>query len=93
MRKYLTFILAIFIFVIIHEGIHAIIAMTFEEYQAFRVHPFGLEVIFKTPVAEREGIKWGFISGMSNVVTLLLGYLMFLFRLKIAGLQSSFLRS
>lgn len=93
MRKYLTFILAIFIFVIIHEGIHAIIAMTFEEYQAFRVHPYGLEVIFKTPVAEREGIKWGFISGMSNVVTLLLGYLMFLFRLKIAGLQGSFLRA
>lgn len=91
MRKYLTFILAIIIFAIIHEGTHALIAMAFEEYQAFQVHPYGLEVIFKTPVAEREGIKWGFISGMSNVVTLLLGYLMFLFRVKIVRLRSSIL--
>jgi hypothetical protein len=91
MRKYLTFILAIIIFAIIHEGTHALIAMAFEEYQAFQVHPYGLEVIFKTPVAEREGIKWGFISGMSNVITLLLGYLMFFFRVKIAHLRSSFL--
>lgn len=92
MRKYLTFILATIIFAIIHEGTHAFIAMVFEEYQAFQVHPYGLEVIFKTSVAERQGIKWGFISGMSNVVTLLLGYLMFLFRVKIARLlRSSFL--
>ena len=91
MRKYLTFILAIIIFAIIHEGTHALIAMAFDEYQAFQVHPYGLEVIFKTPVAEREGIKWGFISGMSNVVTLLLGYLMFLFRVKIARLRGSLL--
>ncbi len=91
MRKYLTFILAVIIFAIIHEGTHALIAMAFEECQAFQVHPYGLEVIFKTPVAEREGIKWGFISGMSNMVTLLLGYLMFLFRVKIARLRSSFL--
>jgi hypothetical protein len=91
MRKYLTLILAIIIISIIHESTHALIAMTFDEYQVFQVHPYGLEVIFKTPVAEREGIQWGFISGMSNVVTLLMGYLMFLFRVKIARLRSSFL--
>jgi len=98
MRKYLTLItliLAIIIISIIHESIHesthALIAMAFDEYQVFQVHPYGLEVIFKTPVAEREGIQWGFISGMSNVVTLLMGYLLFLFRVKIARLQSSFL--
>ncbi|MGB4729844.1 MAG: hypothetical protein WBI42_03545 [Candidatus Hydrothermia bacterium] len=91
MRKWLAFILSIIIFAIIHEGCHALIAMAFGEYQAFQVHPYGLEVIFKTPVAEREGIKWGFISGTSDVITLLLGYLMFLFRVKIANLRSSFL--
>lgn len=93
MRKYLTFILAIIIFAIIHEGVHALFAMVFEEYQAFQIHPYGFEVIFKTPVTEREGVKWGFISGMSNLVTLLFGYLMFFFRAKIAGLQNAFLRS
>jgi len=90
-KKYLIFILAVIIFAIIHEGTHALIAAAFDEYQSFQVKPYGLEVIFKTPVAEREGIKWGFISGMSNMVTLLLGYLMFLFRLKIARLRSSFI--
>ncbi len=89
MKKYLTLILAVIIFAIIHEGTHAIIAMAFEEYQTFQVHPYGLEVIFKTPVTERKGIKWGFISGMSNVVTLLFGYLMFSLRAKITRLQSS----
>jgi hypothetical protein len=91
MKKWSTFILAIIIFAIIHEGVHAIIAIAFGEYQSFQIHPYGLEVIFKTPVAEREGIKWGFISGMSNVITLLLGYLMFSFRVKIAHLRNSFL--
>ncbi len=91
MSKYLTLILAIIFFAIIHEGTHALMAMSFDEYQSFKVHPYGLEVIFKTPVAEREGIKWGFISGMSNLITIVLGYSIFLFRLKIVRLQSSFL--
>lgn len=91
MKKYLTFILAVIIVAIIHESTHALIAMALDEYQAFQVHLYGLEVIYKTPIAEREGIKWGFISGMSNVVTLLLGYLMLLFRVKMARLRSSFL--
>lgn len=91
MKKYITLILAIIIFAIIHEGTHALIAILFDEYRAFQVHPYGLEVIFKTPVVEREGIKWGFISGISNVVTLLSGYLMFTFRLKLAHLRNSFL--
>ncbi len=91
MKKWLFFLLSIIIFAFIHEGCHALIAMLFREYRAFVVHPYGFEVIFKTPVPEREGIEWGFISGVSNVITLLLGYLMFSFREKIAGLQSSFL--
>jgi len=86
----LALILAIIIVTIIHEGTHALVAILFNEYQTFQVHPYGLEVIFKTHVAERKGIKWGLISGMSNMVTLLLGYFMFLFRVKIARLQNSF---
>jgi hypothetical protein len=91
MKKYLTLILAIIIFAVVHEGAHALVAWKFAEYQTFRVHPYGLEVVFKTPVAEREGVKWGFISATSNVLTLLLGYLMFFFRVKMARLRSSFL--
>lgn len=92
-KKYLVLITTIVIFAFVHEGIHALLAMVFDEYQSFRVHPYGLEIIYKTPVAEREGIKWGFISGMSNVSTLFFGYCLFLFRAKVGSLQSRFLRN
>jgi len=88
MRKYLYFVLALIMFIIIHEGTHALVAVAFDEYQTFVIHPYGMEVILKTPVVEREGIKWGFISGMSNVVTLLLGYILFLFRTKIKTVRN-----
>ncbi len=89
----LNLVLALIIFAIIHEGTHALVAVAFDEYQTFAIHPYGLEVIFKTPVAEREGIKWGFISGMSNVVTLLLGYLLFLFRTKMKPVRNHIIKA
>jgi len=92
MKKYFTFFLALIIFCLVHEGTHALIATAFGEYQAFHVRPYGLEVEFKTPVTEREGIKWGFISGTSNVFTIILGYLMFLARNSATNLRSPFLR-
>jgi hypothetical protein len=92
-NKYLVLITAIVVFAFVHEGIHALLAMIFGEYQSFRVHPYGLEVIYKTVVAEREGIKWGFISGISNISTLFLGYCLFLIRTKAGSLQSRFLRN
>lgn len=80
MRKYFPLILAIIIFVIIHEGTHAVIASIFNEYQAFRVHFYGFEVVYNTSVADRTGIEWGYISGLSNVVTLIIGYILFIYR-------------
>jgi hypothetical protein len=91
-KQYLVLIYAIVIYAFVHEGIHVLVAMIFDEYQSFRVHPYGLEVLYNTDVAEREGIKWGFISGMSNVSTLFLGYSLFLFRAKIEALRNHFLR-
>jgi hypothetical protein len=91
MRKYSTLILAVIIVALIHEGSHALIASLYGEYETFLIHPYGLEVVFQTPVAEREGIKWGLISGTSNVVTISLGYLLFLLRSKIARSQSQFI--
>ena len=92
-KKYLVLISAIVVFAFVHEGIHALLAIIFSEYQSFRVHPYGLEVIYNTVVAEREGIKWGFISGISNVSTLFFGYCFFLFRAKAESLRSRFLRN
>ncbi len=92
MRRYLPLIVALLVFIIIHEGLHALTAAIFNEYRAFRVHLYGLEVIFKTPVAERTGMEWGFISGVSNAVTLLIGYILFACRKGLSEVTNIFLR-
>lgn len=93
MKKWLAFMLAVVIFFAVHEGAHALVATFYDEYEAFHVRPIGLEVIFRTPVDERAGIQWAFISGVSNVVTLLLGYILLMLSQRFNSLQSVFLRA
>jgi len=93
MKKYLTLILSLVIIAIIHEGLHAVIANAYSEYGGFRVRPYGLEVIYNTPVEERAGIRWGFISGASNIATVMLGYLLFAFRSRLVRHQNDFIRA
>jgi len=93
MKKWLAFLLAVVIFFTIHEGLHALIAGIYGEYEAFIVKPLGFEVIFRTPVVERTGIKWAFISGISNLTTLLLGYLLLILGQKIARFQGVLLKA
>jgi len=71
-KKLLTFLVAFLVVVLVHEGAHALVAAAYGELAAFQVHPYGFEVILKTPVAQRQGIEWGLISGVSNVITVLL---------------------
>lgn len=80
MYNIIVFIIAYFIFVIVHESMHILIAIPFNEYQSFVYKLIGPEVIYKTPIAEREGLKWCFISGIPNIVTLIIGYILFYFR-------------
>lgn len=90
MKKYLPFVVAVIIYIFVHEGLHALVALPFKEFEAFRVHFYGFEVIFKTPVTEREGLHWGYISGVSNAVTLAIGYIFFISREKLARIKNSF---
>ena len=79
---------------LIHEGSHAFIALLFNEYDTIKIHWYGPEVLFVTPVSERtSGIKWFFISGFSNLITLLFGYVLFTFKVRIKNLKFSSLRS
>jgi len=73
----------------IHEGTHALVALLFDEYQVFHLVPLGFEVVYKTPVEMRDGISWGWIAGMSNLLTLMIGYVLFLIRkqLKSSGIK------
>jgi len=90
-KKLLTFLIAFLIVILVHEGAHALVAAAYGELAAFQVHPYGFEVIFKTPIAQRQGIEWGFISGASNVITVLLGYLLLFFVKPIANMKNSFM--
>ena len=93
MKRIFFLLLAVIVFAVIHEGLHALIAIPFGEYQDILVKPYGLEVIFVTPPEERSGIQWFFISGVSNVATILLGYILLFQRERIARMSNSFLRS
>lgn len=93
MRKYIFLVLALLTFTAIHEGAHVAVGYAYGEFKSLQILPYGVEVIFKTPVEQRAGIQWGFISGSANVVTLALGYLFLLTREKIAALKSNSWRS
>ena len=93
MKKWLAFMLAVLIFAAVHEGAHALVAAFFRELKAFQVRPYGLEVIFRTPTDERVGFQWAFISGTSNVLTLLLGYALLLLGQNCNRFQSPFLKA
>ena len=93
MKKWFAFIAAVVFFFFVHEGLHALTASFFGEYQAFHVRPLGLEVTFKTPVAERTGWHWALISGASSLATILLGYLLLGFGKRIHQLDNSTLKA
>jgi len=88
MRKWLTFLLALVLLAFLHEGTHALVAGFFGEYDAFHVHPYGFEVTFNTPVEQRAGMQWAWISGMSNAVTILLGYVLLTLRKPLGSLRN-----
>mgnify|MGYP001321727963 CR=1 FL=1 len=93
MRKYIILVIAVLTFIVLHEGAHLAVGYAYGEFESLRILPYGVEVIFKTPVEQRSGIQWGFISGSANALTLSLGYLFFLIRGKMASLNNNFWRN
>jgi len=78
-------LIAILLFAAIHEGSHAVTAHFFGEFSAFHVRPYGFEVTYLTPVAERSGWPWAVMSGVSNLLTILIGTALFAARKRIAS--------
>lgn len=93
MKRWLAFLLAVVIFIAVHEGAHALTATIYDEYEAFHVRPIGLEVTFRTPVDQRQGVRWALISGTSNLLTLWMGYLLLFFGRRFARSRSMFLKA
>lgn len=92
MRTMFLFLLALAVFTVVHESTHALASLSFGEYRAFHVRPYGLEVEFKTPIPDRVGIKWAIISGASNILTCSLGYLLLMRRRQLCHTASRTLR-
>jgi hypothetical protein len=88
MKNWLAFLFAVVIFITMHEGIHALMATLYGEYEALIIKAIGFpEVQYTTPVEERSGVHWIFISGTSNLATILVGYLLLLIGDKLARLR------
>lgn len=93
MKKLLIIFIAVLLFALVHEGLHALVAVAYGEFDAFHIRPFGLEVTVRTPTEQRQGFMWAIFSGLPNLVTSLIGYLLFAGRRGLASLSNSFLRS
>lgn len=93
MKRWGLFLIAILILALLHEGLHALMALIFAEYEAFLVKLIGFEVVYKTPLAQRQGLHWALISGAGNLGTLISGYLLLLWAPALARSQSQALKA
>lgn len=90
--RYLPGAMALTAFLVVHEGLHALLGLVWGETVGFAPHLWGFEVLFRTSVAERAGLRWAVISGLPNVVTVAIGYVLFASRVRLRGLQGGFAR-
>lgn len=76
-RKYLYCLSAGLTYMIIHEGIHIVIAKSLGVYEGIKVLPIGIEVAITQPLTI-HGIKLALFSGLSSIITVVIGYALFL---------------
>lgn len=93
MKKWLAFLLAVLVLTIIHEGIHVLLATYFGEYKSAHLIPIGIEIRYKTASDERSGIEWTLISGISNLVTLFMGYWLLILGKRFARVRNGFFKA
>ncbi|MGI6648964.1 MAG: hypothetical protein ACOX5W_07880 [Bacillota bacterium] len=86
LRRYLYFVLAGITYLVIHEGVHIIQAQLFGIYEGIRLLPLGIEVMVTQPLSI-GGVKLAAFSGLSSVVTVLIGYILFALSPKILKLN------
>lgn len=86
LRKYLYSLLAGVTYLIIHEGVHIIQAQIFDIYEGIRILPLGVEVLITQPLTIR-GLKLAAFSGLSSIVTVFIGYILFILSPRILQLK------
>ncbi|MGI6492935.1 MAG: hypothetical protein GX949_00695 [Peptococcaceae bacterium] len=91
-RKYLYIILAGITYLVVHEGVHIIQALLWGIYKGIKVLPLGIEVEIIQPLTI-GGLRLAAFSGLSSVVTILIGYLLFLLTPKIIRLNKQYIKN
>jgi len=81
MKNWLYFLIVVFIYFTVHEGTHALVSLIKGEFNSVVIHWYGPEVIYNTAVDDRlPGIKWALIAGLSGIVTISTGYILYFLR-------------
>ncbi|MGI6318783.1 MAG: hypothetical protein ACOX1J_08710 [Dethiobacteria bacterium] len=86
LRRYFYFILAGITYLIIHEGVHIVQAKILGIYKGVRLLPLGIEVLIVQPLTI-EGFTLAAFSGLSSLVTVVTGYILFIFSPRILKLK------
>jgi hypothetical protein len=91
-RKYLYFIFAGIMYLIIHEGVHIVLAKIFGIYEGIRILPLGIEVKITQPLTI-GGVKLAAFSGLSSIVTILIGYILLILSRRILKLNNQMVKN
>lgn len=91
-RQFFFWFLAALTYLIIHEGVHFIQALIHDNFNGFRFNGLGVEVLITEPLTI-GGWQLAFFSGLSSVVTVLIGYLILALTTPILSLRSQFVKN
>ena len=91
-RQYILYLLAIVTYLIVHEGIHVIQALGHGIFQGIRFNGIGVEVLIREPLTI-GGWKLACFSGLSSVVTIAIGYIIYGLTWKILALKQRWSKS
>lgn len=90
-RKWLGLICAIFLYYIIHEGSHAIIAMLYGVFEKIRILGLGVQVVVNTELL--TDFQTAIFCIVGSISTLLVAYLLVLLTNKIVSNKNKFLKA
>jgi hypothetical protein len=57
----------------VHEGVHIVVALLFGVYEGVKILPIGIEVLIEEPLTI-GGYKLAVFSGLSSILTIVIGY-------------------
>ncbi len=91
-RQFGFYLLAAITYLIIHEGVHVVQALAHGIFQGFHFNGLGVEVLITEPLTI-GGWKSACFSGLSSIVTIVIGYIIYGFTPSILSFKHQFVKS